>query len=121
MIVTYVIFYVEEPTIRLVGGKTQREGRVEVYYEREWGTVCDDSWDLDDAMVVCRQLGYNKAIQASRTAYDGKGSGKIRMREVRCAGIENTLQECQFSRLTDGYCSHEEDAGVRCGKTIVLL
>ena len=52
-------------------------GRVEVYYSWQWGTVCDDDWDITDANEVCCQLGFSRASGASLTAKFGEGSGTI--------------------------------------------
>lgn len=51
--------------VRLVGGMTANEGRVEFCQSGNWGTVCDDSWGVADARVVCRQLNYTTASKAS--------------------------------------------------------
>ena len=48
-----------ENEIRLRGGTTSREGRVEICFGGVWGTICDDGWGTTDARVVCRQLGYS--------------------------------------------------------------
>ncbi len=52
--------------IRLNGGRNPREGRVEICYYNQWGTICDDDWGTDDATVVCRQLGFSDIGKNSR-------------------------------------------------------
>ncbi len=64
-----------EYPVRLVGGTSRNEGRVEIQYNGEWGTICGDVWDVTDANVVCHQLGYERATRASSRAEFGAGSG----------------------------------------------
>ncbi|XP_062388284.1 deleted in malignant brain tumors 1 protein-like isoform X4 [Sardina pilchardus] len=107
--------------VRLVGGNTNCSGRVEVYHNNQWGTVCDDSWDMSDAQVVCRQLGCGGAVSAPIEAHFGSGSGKIWMDQVRCSGSEGSLSECSHSGLGTHDCHHGEDAGVVCSDAVRLV
>ncbi len=100
--------------VRLVGGASDNEGRVEVYHNSTWGTVCDDSWDITDANVVCQQLNYSRAISALGEAYFGEGSGPIHYDEVTCNGTETRLADCAHSGVGIHDCYHGEDAGVQC-------
>ena len=80
----------------------------------EWGTICNHNWDLEDATVACRQLGYSKAISADRITCYGEESRKSWMDDLRCRGNEIGLQYCAFSGWGNNYCLHFEDAGVTC-------
>ena len=88
---------------------------MEVYYNGEWGTVCDDGWDDTDASVVCRQLGFGSSARAIGSAGFGQGSGSILLDGVLCNGSELTLISCSHLGINvTRSCSHVEDAGVRC-------
>ena len=101
-------------SIRLVGSSSQYYGRVEVYYNGEWGTVCDDGWDTADATVVCRQLGFHSSVYAYGSAYYGQGTGPIWLSRLSCFGNESSLFECgQFDVWTKN-CTHSDDASVYC-------
>ncbi|WAR17186.1 NETR-like protein [Mya arenaria] len=109
------VFQGEQPAVRLVGGENQYEGRVEVFHDGEWGTVCDDSWDAKDAAVVCKQLGFRaENAQAYTRGHYGSGVGYIWMDEVSCEGTETSLAECPFDGWGREDCGHSEDAGVSC-------
>ena len=117
----------------LVGGANDAEGRVEICRGNSYGSVCDDRWDLADATVVCKQLGFNgieiqcnidgcinikislvaSDVVAFGRAYFGEGSGDIFLDELACTGNEQRLSVCATDPSHD--CTHAEDAGVRCG------
>ena len=102
--------------MRLVGGNGTHEGRVEMLFQGRWGTVCRNSWDIQDASVVCHQLGYHSAVAAFDTLTDvfGKGSGFIWLDEVSCNGSETKLIQCSSKGLGVHSCTHDQDAGVIC-------
>ncbi|KAI4901972.1 hypothetical protein NFI96_006074 [Prochilodus magdalenae] len=104
--------------IRLVNGTDTCSGKVEVYHSGQWGTVCANGWDMNDAEVVCRQLGCGAAVGASHSAYFGQGSGPILLYEVACSGNENTLSNCSHSGFGYNYCNLSKDAGVICSGSL---
>ena len=107
--------------VRLVNGDGS-SGRVEVYYSSTWGTVCDESWDLRDANIVCRQLGFPDAIAANHSAAFGEGSGTIWLNNLGCRSstTESTLFDCPHTIPEVDECSHSNDAGVICGGTYLF-
>uniref|UniRef100_A0AAQ6AI52 Lysyl oxidase homolog n=1 Tax=Amphiprion ocellaris TaxID=80972 RepID=A0AAQ6AI52_AMPOC len=100
--------------VRLKGGSRVGEGRVEVLKDNEWGTVCDDRWNLQSASVVCRELGFGSAKEALTGGRLGQGMGPIYMNEVKCVGQERSIWNCPFKNITMEDCQHMEDAAVRC-------
>ncbi|XP_078059212.1 scavenger receptor cysteine-rich domain-containing protein DMBT1-like [Mustelus asterias] len=101
-------------SLRLAGGNNNCSGRLEALCNRAWGTVCDDSWDMNDASVVCRQLGCGSALEATGGAAFGQGNGPVWLDEVKCTGSEAFLFDCPSSSLAQADCDHKEDASVIC-------
>ena len=103
--------------IRIVGGLDNATGRVEVYYNDTWGTICHDYWDINDAHVVCRQLGFCVALDVYGSARYGQGTGPILLDNVDCFGNETSLLSCRHSGVGNHNCDHSKDASVQCGNT----
>ena len=97
---------------------------MEVYHNGEWGTVCDDQWDLNDAQVVCNELGIGRAIAAIISAYKyyGKGSSNIWLDDMNCIGTELSVRNCSHRGWGIHSCNHYQEAGVQCtsGKYVHL-
>ncbi|XP_051874634.1 deleted in malignant brain tumors 1 protein-like [Pristis pectinata] len=108
------VFCSDHIPIRLVDGGSRCAGRVEVYYNGTWGTVCDDSWDLADAHVVCKELNCGYAVNATVSSWFGQGSGRIWVDNVNCSANNSALWQCLRSPWGENDCIHKEDAGVIC-------
>ena len=109
-----------ETRIRLTGSPNPAEGRVEVFYNNSWGTVCNDFFDPYEGIVVCRELGYTGVLEVitfAQTVYGvADGNTKIWLDDVHCNGNEWSIFECYHSELGHHNCDHSEDVGVRCGE-----
>ena len=101
-------------TVRLTNGPTKYEGAVEVYHNGEWGAVCDNGWDINDAHVVCNQLYLGEAMNAIRGAFYGQSSGKIWLDDLNCTGTEKSIKQCPHNGWGTQNCSHSKTAGVKC-------
>ncbi|KAM6075543.1 scavenger receptor cysteine-rich type 1 protein M130-like [Chlamydotis macqueenii] len=104
--------------VRLAGGPTRCAGRVEVYVDGAWGTVCQDTWDMPDATVVCRQLGCGTALTAPGLAHFGPGTGPRWLDAGGCGGTEASLWDCPA--VARRGCQRGGGAGAVCSEGLSL-
>ncbi|KAM4042699.1 antigen WC1.1-like [Anomaloglossus baeobatrachus] len=100
--------------VRLAGGDSACSGRVEIFYNQAWGTVCDETWDLSDGHVVCRQLGCGTAENTPGGAHFSPGTGPIWLERLYCNGTESSVSQCGGVVSKNSLCIHAQDAGVIC-------
>lgn len=102
-------------SVRLAGFDGPYRGRVEVLFGGQWGSICDEGWDVNAAKVVCRMLSLSGG-EPITGAWFGKGDGAIWMSNVNCQGDESSIYDCDYGEAN--WCSHQQDAGVICEKTV---
>uniref|UniRef100_A0AAX7TNZ6 Lysyl oxidase homolog n=1 Tax=Astatotilapia calliptera TaxID=8154 RepID=A0AAX7TNZ6_ASTCA len=105
----------ERLKVRLSGyPRKHNEGRIELFYKGEWGTICDDDFTIANAHVLCHHLGFVSATGWTHSAKYGKGQGKIWLDNVQCHGGEKSIEFCKSRGWGNSDCTHDEDAGVVC-------
>ena len=112
--------------MRLVNSNNTGSGRIEIYHSGQWGTICDHDWELADAKVACRMLGFSGALRAVTNAYYGRGNGTVWLDNVECTGTETDLVNCShnsFGVVASNCLDHHNDAGVVCfdGRSVRLV
>ncbi|KAL5491133.1 hypothetical protein EMCRGX_G016364 [Ephydatia muelleri] len=112
-------------SVRLAGGgnstgSEQYLGRVEVFINGQWGTVCSLGWTIEDALVVCRMLGFPSASRAVNNGIYGLGTGPVWLSNLNCRGNESSLAMCQYAGLNNTGCTHLQDAGVVCSDDLAV-
>ena len=100
--------------VRLINGKSNAEGRVEVLVDGVWRRVCAQNWELNDGHVVCRTMGYSHALNAGYYERFGRGKQSTSINNVQCKGDERNFTLCTHSGIRRQGCKNEQDAGVTC-------
>ncbi|CAG2216784.1 unnamed protein product [Mytilus edulis] len=102
----------DEGGLRIIDGFAENQGRLEMYYKGEWGTLCDDQFENVDADVACRQLGYCSGLKLPSNKVND-GIGTIWLNNVNCSGSENNLLNCTYNHDISP-CRHYNDVGIHC-------
>lgn len=115
-----ITLYLTELRVRLRSGYTSNQGRVEIYLNDTWGTVCDNNWGIEEANVICRMVGFSEGAWSTHCCgwYDGYSTpNQIWLDNVDCVGDETSIAECRHSGWGSHNCFHSDDVGVVCKYT----
>ena len=105
----------QEGDLRLVDGTSPERGRVEIHHDGEWGSICNSGFGRSEVKVVCRQLGYARAVDPMGRDDVVDGTGRIWLSGLECTGTESFLADCVHLGWGNHHCGHHSDAGVVCG------
>lgn len=118
-----VLMYSDAP-VRLLGGKNEKEGRLQVRVDGKWGTVCNYGWNIIDAALVCHQLGLvlnsnDWSLERNEIPLAGT-SEDIILSNVKCTKEDLDITKCKAEKPEDfeNSCSHENDVGMRCHEPV---
>ena len=122
-----------ETDVRLVEGQTPHDGRIEICLDGGWGSVCYDQWDIGDAKVVCRQLGYDgcelfawpinsmscilslfKVSLTKSSSSSSNGQTYSHLDDIDCNGNESKLSDCEYKEISGQNCDLGEEPVVTC-------
>lgn len=103
-----------EGMVRLVDGTHPNEGNVEIFHLGKWGSICDDEWDIREATVVCRELGFDDVARGTHNSLFGPARYPFWMDNMYCSGGEKNLTDCRFDGWGTNDCQESEAAGVVC-------
>lgn len=116
MYVEYVnpVGIVQNGAMRFIGGNGPA-GAVQVYNNGQWGMICDNGWDIRDARVVCRQLGFDNVTNLYCCSHFGQFNYPVTIERLNCTGAEASISDCPYSNVTAGsYCGRYNQVGVEC-------
>ncbi|XP_018017480.1 lysyl oxidase homolog 2 isoform X3 [Hyalella azteca] len=103
-----------EGKTRLVDGRAEFEGNVEIYHDGKWGNVCDDEWDLREGEIVCKGLGFPDVNQVTYNGFYGHIRHQYWLDNLFCFGNEKNISSCKHDGWGKHDCQPDEAAGVVC-------
>ena len=96
--------------VRLIGGSSNYEGRVEIWYENSWVALCDDNFGIKYGGILCQQLGY-KGVESIDFSFGHKRGGIV-LNDLKCYGKEAHLLGCNYANIShSSTCKH---IGLQC-------